>query len=195
MATFLSSNILNFGPSSLQSLLPVTSVSQAEALLENHRIQDVIELADKQRKKVEGKFVVDPDEVCPIHWLVSASNQVKVSARRTNSRTSTRESASNACSRHGSKMRAFASSKANSIHGYSYHTSPSFAARCSMRTRRLRSSQGSPSVCRRMTRLTTSVRPLLLPPPRPGCPAAPSQLQLCPFPSPCANMLVLASVV
>ncbi|KAH9962289.1 hypothetical protein BGW80DRAFT_1255654 [Lactifluus volemus] len=62
MATFLSSNILIFGPSSLQSLLPVTSISQAEALLENHRIQDVIELADKQRKKVEGKFVVDPDE-------------------------------------------------------------------------------------------------------------------------------------
>ncbi|KAH9974682.1 hypothetical protein BGW80DRAFT_1251407 [Lactifluus volemus] len=27
-----------------------------------HRIQDVIELADKQRKKVEGKFVVDPDD-------------------------------------------------------------------------------------------------------------------------------------
>jgi vacuolar protein sorting-associated protein 3 len=65
MATFLSSNILIFGPSSVQSLLPVTSISQVETLLEDHRIQDAIELADKQRKKVEGKFVVDPDEVCP----------------------------------------------------------------------------------------------------------------------------------
>ncbi|KAH9962285.1 hypothetical protein BGW80DRAFT_1180850 [Lactifluus volemus] len=69
MATFLSSNILIFGPSSLQSLLPVTSISQAEALLENHRIQDVIELADKQRKKVEGKFVVDPDEADELAYI------------------------------------------------------------------------------------------------------------------------------
>jgi hypothetical protein len=60
---FPRSHILIFGPSSVQTLLPVTLISQAEALLENHQIKDVIELADKQRKKVQGKFVVDPDEV------------------------------------------------------------------------------------------------------------------------------------
>jgi hypothetical protein len=68
-SAFPRSHILIFGPSSVQSLLPVTPISQAEALLESHRIEDVIELADKQRKKVQGKFVVDPDEVRRVLWL------------------------------------------------------------------------------------------------------------------------------
>ena len=57
-------HLLILGPNSIQSLLPVTPISQAEALLESHRIEDVILLADQQRKKVQGKLVADANEVC-----------------------------------------------------------------------------------------------------------------------------------
>jgi len=63
-STFPRSHLLILGPNSIQSLLPVTPISQAEALLESHRIEDVILLADQQRKKVQGKLVADANEVC-----------------------------------------------------------------------------------------------------------------------------------
>jgi hypothetical protein len=63
-STFPRSHLLIIGPNSIQSLLPVTPISQAEALLECHRIEDVILLADQQRKKVQGKLVADANEVC-----------------------------------------------------------------------------------------------------------------------------------
>ena len=62
-STFPRSHLLILGPNSIQSLLPVTLISQAEALLESHRIEDVILLADLQRKKVQGKLVADANEV------------------------------------------------------------------------------------------------------------------------------------
>ena len=66
--TFPRSHLLILGPNSIQSLLPVTPISQAEALLENHRIEDVILFADQQRKKVQGKLVVDANEVRLVFW-------------------------------------------------------------------------------------------------------------------------------
>ena len=62
-SAFPRSHLLILGPNSIQSLLPVTPVSQAEGLLESHRIEDVILLADQQRKKVQGKLVADANEV------------------------------------------------------------------------------------------------------------------------------------
>jgi hypothetical protein len=62
-STFPRSHALILGPNSVQSLLPVTPISQAEALLEDHRIEDVIKLVDQQRKKVQSKLVVDASEV------------------------------------------------------------------------------------------------------------------------------------
>ena len=62
-STFPRSHVLILGPNSVQSLLPVTSISQAEALLDDHRIEEVIQLADQQRKKVQSKLVVDASEV------------------------------------------------------------------------------------------------------------------------------------
>jgi hypothetical protein len=67
-STFPRSYLLILGPNSIQSLLPVTTISQAEALLESHRIDDVILLADQQRKKVQGKLVADTNEVCLSFW-------------------------------------------------------------------------------------------------------------------------------
>jgi hypothetical protein len=85
--TFPRSHILIFGPSSVQSLLPVTLTSQAETLLQNHQIKDVIELADKYRKKVQGKFVVDPDEV-PVSTLSLFAANNAPEGRRTRIRLS-----------------------------------------------------------------------------------------------------------
>jgi len=67
-STFPRSHLLVLGPNSIQSLLPVTPISQSEALLESHRIEDVILLADQQRKKVQGKLVADANEVCLSFW-------------------------------------------------------------------------------------------------------------------------------
>jgi hypothetical protein len=68
-STFPRSHLLILGPNSIQSLLPVTPISQADALLESHRVEDVILLADQQRKKVQGKLVADANEVCLSFWL------------------------------------------------------------------------------------------------------------------------------
>ena len=56
------SGVLVLGENSVHSLLPSTLISQAESLLEAHKIQNAIDLADQQRKKLEGKITVDVDE-------------------------------------------------------------------------------------------------------------------------------------
>ncbi|KAH9003556.1 hypothetical protein EDB86DRAFT_3062932 [Lactarius hatsudake] len=61
-STFPRSHVLILGPNSVQSLLPVTPISQAETLLDDHRIEDVLQLADQQRKKVQSKLVIDASE-------------------------------------------------------------------------------------------------------------------------------------
>lgn len=62
-STFPRSHLLILGSNSLKSLLPVTPIFQAEVLLESHRIKDVIQFADEQRKKVQSRLVVDANEV------------------------------------------------------------------------------------------------------------------------------------
>ncbi|KAI9438733.1 hypothetical protein H4582DRAFT_2057353 [Lactarius indigo] len=57
------------GPNSVQSLLPVTPISQAETLLDGHRIEDVLQLADQQRKKVQSKLVVDASEAEELAYI------------------------------------------------------------------------------------------------------------------------------
>ena len=80
LSTFPRSHFLILGPNPIQSHLPVTPISQAEALLESHRIEDGILLADQQRKKVQGKLVADPNEVClsfslVCHYLIFNSSR------------------------------------------------------------------------------------------------------------------------
>ncbi|KAI0052121.1 hypothetical protein FA95DRAFT_1602084 [Auriscalpium vulgare] len=67
--TFPRSSVLVLGSNFVQSLLPTTAISQAESLLESHRIADVVELLDQLRKKVQSKFVVDEDEVEELHYI------------------------------------------------------------------------------------------------------------------------------
>ena len=61
--TFPRSGVLILGPNSVQSLLSTTLISQAESLLESHRIEDAVGLVNQRRKKIEGKLEVDNDEV------------------------------------------------------------------------------------------------------------------------------------
>ncbi|KAF7294878.1 hypothetical protein MIND_01025700 [Mycena indigotica] len=61
-STFPKSGILLLG-SNVQSLVPSTLISQAESLLEGHRIEEAVDLADQQRKKLQANVVVDEDEV------------------------------------------------------------------------------------------------------------------------------------
>jgi len=43
---FPRSHLLILGPNTIKTLLPVTRISQAEALVETHRIEYAIQLAD-----------------------------------------------------------------------------------------------------------------------------------------------------
>lgn len=62
-ATFPRSGVLVLGEHAVHSLVPSTLISQAESLLESHRIQDAIDLADQQRKKIYSNLTVNQDEV------------------------------------------------------------------------------------------------------------------------------------
>jgi len=62
-STFPRSGVLILAPNSITSLLPSTLISQVESLLESHRIDDSVNLADQQRKKLQGKPSVSEDEV------------------------------------------------------------------------------------------------------------------------------------
>ena len=62
-AAFPRAKVLFLAENSVQSLLSSTLVSQVEALLGSHRIQDAADLADQQRKKVEGNIRINEDEV------------------------------------------------------------------------------------------------------------------------------------
>lgn len=61
--TFSRSNVLVLGTNSVLSLLPATLISQVESLLDGHRIEDAVQIAEQQRKKVQGNIAIDNDEV------------------------------------------------------------------------------------------------------------------------------------
>lgn len=62
-ARFPRSGVLFLAGNALQSLVPSTLTSQAEALLDGHKIEDAIDLADQQHRKVYGNITVDEDQV------------------------------------------------------------------------------------------------------------------------------------
>lgn len=62
-AIFPRSGVLVLGEQGVHSLVPSTLISQAESLLDSHRIDDAVDLADQQRKKIYGNLTVNEDEV------------------------------------------------------------------------------------------------------------------------------------
>ncbi|KAF7304926.1 hypothetical protein MKEN_01206900 [Mycena kentingensis (nom. inval.)] len=67
-STFPKSGILLLG-NAVQSLVPSTLISQAESLLQSHRIEDAVDLADQQRKKLQANAVVDADEADELRYV------------------------------------------------------------------------------------------------------------------------------
>ncbi|THV05369.1 hypothetical protein K435DRAFT_961137 [Dendrothele bispora CBS 962.96] len=67
--TFPRSSILLLGANSIQSLVPATLISQIESLLESHRIEDAVDLADQQRKKLESSITVNEDELEELRFV------------------------------------------------------------------------------------------------------------------------------
>ncbi|KII87677.1 hypothetical protein PLICRDRAFT_54749 [Plicaturopsis crispa FD-325 SS-3] len=68
-STFPRSGVLVLGPNSVQSLLPSTLISQAESLLESHRIEEATQLADQQWKRLQGKPAMDSDESDELQYV------------------------------------------------------------------------------------------------------------------------------
>ncbi|THH03162.1 hypothetical protein EW145_g6477 [Phellinidium pouzarii] len=58
---FPRSNTLVLSNNSVQALLPSTVISQAESLLESHRIDDAVELADQNQRKLLGSSITDDE--------------------------------------------------------------------------------------------------------------------------------------
>lgn len=76
-APFPRASVLVLGANSIQALLPSTLISQADALLEAHRIEEAAELADRQRKKLQSLITVDEHEVCILLLDMRAGTQVE----------------------------------------------------------------------------------------------------------------------
>lgn len=53
----------------VQALLPSTLISQADALLLAHRLEDVTDLAEQQRKKLQSMLNAERHEVSNISFL------------------------------------------------------------------------------------------------------------------------------
>ena len=61
--SFSRSNVLILGSNSLYSLLPSTLISQVEALLDAHLVENAVQMAEQQRKKLQSRLNVDDEEV------------------------------------------------------------------------------------------------------------------------------------
>ncbi|KAF5384226.1 hypothetical protein D9615_003441 [Tricholomella constricta] len=68
-STFPRSSVLVLGANSVQSLVPSTLISQVEALLDSHRIEDALDLADRQRKKLQANISIDEDEADELRYV------------------------------------------------------------------------------------------------------------------------------
>ncbi|KAI0667249.1 hypothetical protein C8Q78DRAFT_1071980 [Trametes maxima] len=66
---FPRANVLVLGADSVQALLPSTLISQADALLEAHRLEDAADMADQQRKKLQSVLNSDKFELDELRYV------------------------------------------------------------------------------------------------------------------------------
>lgn len=66
---FPRSGVLLLLSNAIHSLVPTTLTSQAEALLDSHRIEDAVDLADQQHRKVYGNITVDHDQAEELRYV------------------------------------------------------------------------------------------------------------------------------
>lgn len=60
---FPRASVLVVGSNSVQALLPSTLISQADALLLAHRLEDAADLAEQQRKKLQSVLNAERHQV------------------------------------------------------------------------------------------------------------------------------------
>ncbi|KAH9918038.1 hypothetical protein B0H21DRAFT_847492 [Amylocystis lapponica] len=68
-SSFPRASVLVLGSNAVQTLLPSTLISQADALLESHRIEDVVDLAEQQSKRLHAMTSVDEHEVDELRYV------------------------------------------------------------------------------------------------------------------------------
>ncbi|KAG7448550.1 uncharacterized protein BT62DRAFT_929636 [Guyanagaster necrorhizus] len=68
-STFPRSGVLVLGEHAVHSLVPSTLISQAESLLDGHRISDAVDLADQQRKKLQSNISAGEDEAEELRYV------------------------------------------------------------------------------------------------------------------------------
>lgn len=56
-------NVLVLGANSLHALVPATLIAQADALLDRHRLDEAVDLADRQLKRLQSRVSVSQEEV------------------------------------------------------------------------------------------------------------------------------------
>ncbi|KAI8974864.1 hypothetical protein BD414DRAFT_176887 [Trametes punicea] len=66
---FPRANVLVIGSTAIQALLPSTLISQADALLEAHRIEDAADLVEQQRKRVQSMLNVDRHDLDELRYV------------------------------------------------------------------------------------------------------------------------------
>ncbi|KAI0754157.1 hypothetical protein C8Q80DRAFT_1216335 [Daedaleopsis nitida] len=66
---FPRANVLVFGTDAVQALLPSTLISQAEALLLAHRLEDVADLAEQQRKRLQSVLNSERYEIDELRYV------------------------------------------------------------------------------------------------------------------------------
>ena len=64
-------NVLVVGSNAVYALLPSTLISQADALLLAHRLEDVTDLAEQQRKKLQSMLNAERHEVSLLYRLTN----------------------------------------------------------------------------------------------------------------------------
>ena len=63
---FPRASVLVLGSNTVQALLPSTLISQADALLLAHRLEDAADLAEQQRKRLQSMLNVERHEVSAV---------------------------------------------------------------------------------------------------------------------------------
>ncbi|KAI0331784.1 hypothetical protein GY45DRAFT_1248254 [Cubamyces sp. BRFM 1775] len=66
---FPKANVLVLGSKAVQALLPSTLISQADALLEAHRLEDVTDLAEQQRKRLQSMLNADGHDLDELRYI------------------------------------------------------------------------------------------------------------------------------
>ncbi|KAI0641370.1 hypothetical protein C8Q79DRAFT_990403 [Trametes meyenii] len=66
---FPRANVLVLGADAVQALLPSTLISQADALLEAHRLEDAADLAEQQRKRLQSVLNADKHELDELRYV------------------------------------------------------------------------------------------------------------------------------